>query len=195
MPKVGMAPLRRKQLIEATVTTVDQLGLVDSTVARIAGEAGLSTGIISHYFGDKEGLIFATMRKMLRDLHDAVASERKAAGTPAQDQLEAIVAGNFDETQINRTSSRAWLVFWAASAHQPKLARLQRVNDRRLYSNLCCQFARVLPLKDARVAARGLAAMIDGLWLRGTLSSDEFDVAGARAIAYQYLHSQLQIAG
>jgi TetR/AcrR family transcriptional repressor of bet genes len=75
------------------------------------------------------------------------------------------------------------------------LARLQRVNDRRLYSNLCCQFARVLPLKDARVAARGLAAMIDGLWLRGTLSSDEFDVAGARAIAYQYLHSQLQIAG
>ncbi|MGO3385807.1 MAG: TetR family transcriptional regulator C-terminal domain-containing protein, partial [Acinetobacter guillouiae] len=43
--------------------------------------------------------------------------------------------------------------------------------------------------------ARGLAALIDGLWLRGSLSShDEFDSQLARSIAYDYVKTQLQFA-
>jgi hypothetical protein len=75
--------------------------------------------------------------------------------------------------------------------HQPSLHRLQRINDHRLYSNLCCQFRRVLPLAHARSAARGLAALIDGLWLRGALSGDAFDTAQAQRIAYEYMDLQL----
>jgi TetR/AcrR family transcriptional repressor of bet genes len=75
--------------------------------------------------------------------------------------------------------------------HQPSLHRLQRINDHRLYSNLCCQFRRVLPLYHARKAARGLAALIDGLWLRGALSGDAFDTEQAIRIAYEYMDLQL----
>ncbi|MNR39526.1 HTH-type transcriptional regulator BetI [compost metagenome] len=75
--------------------------------------------------------------------------------------------------------------------HQPSLHRLQRINDHRLYSNLCCEFRRVLPLHEARSAARGLAALIDGLWLRGALSGDAFDTDQALQIAYEYLDLQL----
>ena len=75
--------------------------------------------------------------------------------------------------------------------HQPSLHRLQRINDHRLYSNLCCQFRRVLPLPEARSAARGLAALIDGLWLRGALSGDSFDTQQAQQIAYEYMDLQL----
>ena len=69
--------------------------------------------------------------------------------------------------------------------------RLQRINDHRLYSNLCCQFRRALPLPEARSAARGLAALIDGLWLRGALSGDAFDTDQAKQIAYEYMDLQL----
>jgi len=86
---------------------------------------------------------------------------------------------------------RVWLTFWAASMHQPSLHRLQRINDHRLYSNLCFQFRRVLPQDEARSAARGLAALIDGLWLRGALSGDAFDTDQAIRIAYEYLELQL----
>ena len=75
--------------------------------------------------------------------------------------------------------------------HQPSLHRLQRINDHRLYSNLCFQFRRVLPQDEARSAARGLAALIDGLWLRGALSGDAFDTDQAIRIAYEYLELQL----
>ncbi|MGH8373873.1 MAG: TetR family transcriptional regulator C-terminal domain-containing protein, partial [Pseudomonas sp.] len=43
----------------------------------------------------------------------------------------------------------------------------------------------------ARSAARGLAALIDGLWLRGALSGDAFDTGQAQRIAYEYMDTQL----
>ncbi len=193
MPKLGMHPIRREQLIQATITTVDQIGLADTTVARIAHNAGLSSGIISHYFGGKSSLLEATMRQLLSELGDAVSRFRRDARDDSpRAQVRAIIDGNFDSSQVSRASMRVWLAFWSSSMHEPNLARLQRVNDRRLYSNLCCQFRRVLPVARARTAATGLAAMIDGLWLRGSLREGDMDVEHARAIAYAYLDDQLK---
>lgn len=191
MPKLGMHPIRRDQLIRATFETIDRVGLADATVAEIAGRAGLSSGIVSHYFGGKDGLLNAAMRQVLRQLRDAVASRTAAAAPEPRAQLRAIIDGNFDPSQVSATAMRVWLTFWAASMHDAALHRLQRSNDRRLYSNLSYQFQRALPLQEARKAARGLAAMIDGLWLRGSLAGGEFDVAQARQIAYEYLDYHL----
>jgi len=192
MPKKGIEPVRREQLIRATFETIDEIGLADATVATIARKAGLSTGIVAHYFGDKDGLLNASMRQILRELKTAVARFRDTCADDARAQLRAIVDGNFDESQTNGTAMRVWLTFWAASMHQPELARLQRANDQRLFSNLCHQFKRALPAPQAILAARGLAAMIDGLWLRGSLVGGEFNADKARRIAYGYIDFQLQ---
>ncbi len=192
MPKKGVQPVRREQLIRATFETIDEIGLADATVATIARRAGLSTGIVAHYFGDKDGLLNAAMRQILRELKAAVAGFRARCGADARAQLRAIVDGNFDDSQTNGTAMRVWLTFWAASMHQPELARLQRANDQRLFSNLCHQFRRELSPAQARLAARGLAAMIDGLWLRGSLVGGRFNADTARSIAYAYIDSQLQ---
>ena len=67
MPKVGMEPVRRQQLIDATLNSVAELGLHATTINSISKRAGLSSGIISHYFGGK-GLIEATVRYLLTQL-------------------------------------------------------------------------------------------------------------------------------
>jgi len=192
VPKVGMEPIRRRQLIKATMQAIDDVGLADATVARIARQAGVSAGIISHYFGGKDGLLEATMRQILYDLGAAVATRRGRVpeDTPAA-HLRAIIDGNFDRSQVSQSVMKTWLAFWASSMHKHDLQRLQRVNDRRLYSNLCSQFRRCLPRAEARRAARGLAAMIDGLWLRGALAPEGLDVDRARRLAYDYLEEQL----
>ncbi|WP_312932144.1 transcriptional regulator BetI [Pseudomonas sp.] len=192
MPKVGMQPIRRQQLIEATLQAVDQVGLGDASIALIARLAGVSNGIISHYFRDKNGLIVATMSYIMSMLSEGVTARRQAlTDTSPRAQLQVIIEGNFDASQVNGPAMKTWLAFWASSMHQPSLHRLQRINDHRLYSNLCCQFRRALPLDQARSAARGLAALIDGLWLRGALSSDAFDTDQAIRIAYEYMDLQL----
>ena len=192
MPKVGMEPIRRQQLITATMAAIDEVGLADATVMRIARHAGVSAGIISHYFGGKDGLLEATMRQILSDLGTAVAARRAAiADDNPEGHLRAIIAGNFDRSQVTGPVAKTWLAFWASSMHQPTLQRLQQVNDRRLYSNLCTQFRRLMPRAEARQAAQALAAMIDGLWLRGALTPDGLDADSARRVALATLDQLL----
>ncbi len=57
MPKLGMQSIRRRQLIDATLEAINEVGMHDATIAQIARRAGVSTGIISHYFRDKNGLL------------------------------------------------------------------------------------------------------------------------------------------
>jgi len=195
VPKLGMQPIRRRQLIQATLEAIDEAGLADATIARIAKRAGVSTGIISHYFAGKDGLLEATMRHVQSDLGTAVLERRAALGNASPEaHLHAIIDGNFDRSQTSQSVMKTWLAFWASSMHHPPLQRLQRVNDRRLYSNLSSQFRRVLPKREARNAARGLAALIDGLWLRGALAPEGLNVDRARQLAYDYVRVQLETA-
>jgi TetR/AcrR family transcriptional repressor of bet genes len=195
MPKVGMREVRRAQLIDATLLTIDQAGLSGTTLASVAQRANISTGIVSHYFGDKDGLLEATMRHILRDLWAATTRRRIAAKPQPRARLRAIVAANFDVSQVSGPVMKTWLAFWSESMHEPALRRLQRVNTRRLYSNLCAEFAKELPRASARRAASGLAAMIDGLWLRGALSGDPFDTKAALRLANDYIDLLLAQSG
>jgi TetR/AcrR family transcriptional regulator, transcriptional repressor of bet genes len=187
MPKLGMREVRRAQLIDATLLTIDQVGLGGATLASVAQRASTSTGIVSHYFGDKDGLLEATMRHVLRDLWLATSRRRKAAKLDSRSKLRAVVAANFDAEQVNGPVMKTWLAFWSESMHKPALRRLQHVNTRRLYSNLCADFSRELSKPAARRAASGLAALIDGLWLRGALAGEPFDTKGALRLAYDYI--------
>ncbi|MCU5772279.1 transcriptional regulator BetI [Erwiniaceae bacterium BAC15a-03b] len=189
MPKVGMKAIRQAQLINATLTVIDRVGLADASIALIAKQAGVSTGIVSHYFGDKNGLLDACMRQILTDLYLAVERHRVRAEDNPQAQIRAIIDGNFDLTQVAAPVLKTWLVFWTNSLHQENLHRLQRVNDRRLHSNITAQFARVLPREQARQAGSSIAALIDGLWLRMTLAPQPMahGLEDARELCYQNL--------
>ena len=68
MPKIGMEPLRRRALIDATISAIGERGSLDVTMSDIAGRAGVSSALAHHYFGAKDDLLQATMRQLLADL-------------------------------------------------------------------------------------------------------------------------------
>jgi TetR/AcrR family transcriptional repressor of bet genes len=184
-----MEPIRRRQLIDATISSMGKHGLADTTVQTISRGAGVSPGIIHHYFGGKDELLAATMRSMLQQLRDD-ATKRLAAADSPRARLEAIVDCNFAPDQFEPRVVAAWLGFWAQAPHNPALSRLQRINARRLHSNLLHALRPLLPPERAERVAVGLAAMIDGLWLRFALTG-AIDGSAARAVALGYLDSEL----
>ena len=194
MPKIGMQSIRKQQLIQATLAVINEVGMQHASIALIARKAGVSNGIISHYFRDKNGLLEAAMRHIQYQLGFAVAMRlRILSDAEPKLRIQAIVDGNFDTSQTSETAMKTWLAFWASSMHQPNLHRLQKVNDRRLYSNLCYEFGRALTKDKARLAAKGLAALIDGLWLRSALSEEPFSLAEAKKITDEYIDMQLNL--
>ncbi|MEX6313564.1 transcriptional regulator BetI [Providencia manganoxydans] len=196
MPKIGMQSIRKQQLIQATLEVINEVGMQEASIALIARKAGVSTGIISHYFRDKNGLLEATMRHIQYQLGFAVAMRlRMLSHAEPKQRIQAIVEGNFDPSQISEAAMKTWLAFWASSMHQRNLNRLQQVNDRRLYSNLSYEFARVLDKQSARMAAKGLAALIDGIWLRSALSNETFPLQDALTITNEYIDMQFERYG
>lgn len=187
--------VRREEIVNAAYEVIFEVGLSNTTIAQIAKKAQLSVGIVSHYFGDKQGLINACMLEMLNELRRKTAQYKaEVTDSHPENMIKAIIDSNFDISQVNQRAMRIWLDFWSASMHISELGRLQKINDQRLYSNLKFHFLELMPKDQASIAARGLAALIDGLWLRGSLSRDTtFDTVLARSIAYDYVDTQLKL--
>lgn len=181
MPKLGMGPIRRKQLIEAVLNCIDEWGLSETTTQRISKQAQVSAGIINHYFSGKDGLLEAAMRHILKDLQLGVRERMKSlASEDFEARVQAIIEGNFDQTQMTSAARKAWLAFWAEAMHKPELRRLQHVNAKRLVSNLTFELKKAFPRPQAQHIAEVLAAAIDGVWLREALNVNPSDVATSR---------------
>ena len=192
MPKLGVAEIRKPQLIEATMEAINAVGLQKANVVMISGYAGVSPAIINHHFGGKDNLLEATMRSVLKQLSDSI--RRQLADVPREDvmgRLNAIVRGNFDDTQVDSKVVKTWLAFWTQSMHNDALFRLQRVNEKRLLSYLTYELCRVLPRERARFVAQTVAALIDGIWLRGALTPEGINVRLAQQLINDYIRQQL----
>ncbi|MGF1772742.1 transcriptional regulator BetI [Vibrio wakamikoensis] len=192
MPKVGMPEIRKPQLVKATMAVIDRVGLHAASIALISKEAGVSTGIINHYFGGKHGLLEETMREILRQHSTTITSKLAQLSSSAhQQRIIAIVDGNFVGFQAENQVAKTWLAFWSYSMHDDKLKRLQHVNEKRLLSHLKIELKGLLDAPQADIVAHGIAALIDGIWLRGTLNPQGIDADKARVIINDYLDKQL----
>jgi TetR/AcrR family transcriptional repressor of bet genes len=190
MPKLGMRPIRRRQLVDAAIASIHQYGLGETTIARIAKKAGVSPGIIHHYFADKDDLLFETMRYLLEILRRHSVAGLRCAHSPRA-RLHAIVEASFAEDQFSDSVSAAWLGLYGNARQSQRLARILRLYHARLRSNLVHALRSLVGPHDVEGLAEGIASMIDGLWLRCALRGEIDDPRMPRALTHAYIEAQL----
>ncbi|SJM32164.1 choline-binding transcriptional repressor BetI [Mesorhizobium delmotii] len=190
MPKIGMEPLRRRALIDATISAIGEHGSLDVTMSEIAGRAGVSSALAHHYFGAKDELLLATMRHILAELTADMRRALRSAGTPRQ-RVSAVVAVNFSDVQFRPETIAAWLAFYVEAQKSAALRRLLKVYARRLHSNLLSGLTGILPRSEADRVAEATAALIDGLYIRRALKDGVPNAATAIALIEDYLETKL----
>src|ERR1700728_1549072 len=182
---------RRSQLIEVTIDSLAEVGYVGTTLAQIAGRAGVSPGLVSHYFGDKDGLLDAAFRSLVRRVGDQVRARLRNIATPRA-RIQAIIDANLAPEEFDRRTGTAWLAFWGQVLQVPSLRRVQSVYQRRTLTNLKSSLKKLVPPEEAQSLAAMIAAMIDGVWLRAALSGwREADSASARALLTEFVDRRL----
>ncbi|MFZ5643235.1 MAG: TetR/AcrR family transcriptional regulator [Bacillota bacterium] len=72
MPKIGMEEIRKEQVIKATERCIVEKGFSNMSVKDISAEASVSTGIIYHYFKNKEDLLLQVIKESFRKSHEKV---------------------------------------------------------------------------------------------------------------------------
>jgi len=193
VPKLGMEPIRRSALVEATIHEIGSRGTLDVTVSQIARRAGMSSALAHHYFGSKEQIFVAAMRHILTLYGAEVRGALSMANTPRQ-RIEAIVRASFAPAQFRPEMVSAWLNFYVQAQKSEEARRLLHIYQRRLRSNLRHDF-RPIAGKNALTLTRGLAAMIDGLYIRQALRADPMSPEAAIGVLLHYLDTSLSNGG
>ena len=88
----------------------------------------------------------------------------------------------------------AWLALYGAARHSPKLNRILGVYHRRLHSNLKHALLGLHSPAKAEQLAIGIAALIDGVWLRAALTDDTGNRQQALSLIESYIDAQAGIA-
>ncbi|MBS1166059.1 MAG: betI 2 [Proteobacteria bacterium] len=176
MPKLGMQPIRRQQLIVAAVAAIHERGLNGVTMGDIAKRAGVSPALAHHYFGSKDELLAATMRHLLGEFALA-ARHRLADAAGPRARVDAILEASFAPEQFSPAL----------------IARLLAIYLKRLEANLRHDL-RPLVGEGAVALARGIAAMIDGLWLHAALPTLHRSPDEALGILRDYVDGRLAAA-
>ena len=185
---------RRRQLVEVTIDSLAELGYVGTTLAQIAARAGVSPGLVAHYFGDKDGLLDAAFRALARRVGNQVRARLRQVSTP-RGRIQAVIDANLAPEEFEQRTGTAWLAFWGQVLRVESLKRVQSVYQRRTLSNLRSSLRKLVPQDEAQRLASMIAAMIDGVWLRAALSGwREADSESARALLTEFVDARLSPA-
>lgn len=184
-----MEPIRREALVKATIAEIGRAGSLDVTVSQIAKRAGMSSALAHHYFGNKEQIFIAAMRHILGQYGAHVRSALAQARTPRQ-RVEAVIRAGFDDHNFSPEVISAWLNFYVQAQTAPEVARLLRIYQRRLRSNLLVGLRPLVGVEAAHLA-EGVAALIDGLYIRQALHDAPPDGDAATAMVIEYLDAML----
>jgi len=185
------ADTRRDALIAACAHCLGTLGAQGTSVRAICLEAGVSPGLLRHYFDGIDALVAETYRatgaRVAAAMHAAVEIVPMA---DPRGRLLAFITASFRKPIADPALLATWLAFWSMSRTTPAIGEIHdeiyaenRHDIERLIS--ACPNA---PL-DPRLAAVALTALVDGLWLELSLGNAPFSVAEAEALAEKWLDS------
>ena len=191
MPKVVDHERRREDIAEATWRVVASRGLDAATVREIASETGCSTGVLAHYFRDKDELLLYALR--LAWDRAARRMENRSRNQSGREALQSVLLEALPLNTERRAEWRVWLSFWGRAASDALLAAEQKaryVPWRRLVQNLilaCQREGSVGPDVDVQEATESIIALVDGIGIQATLEPDHLSPERQIALVHGYL--------
>lgn len=190
MPKVGMEPIRRRQMIDATMECIDEDGIGRASMQRIARKAGVTSGLIVHYFDDKEGLLEAVYLDLFFRVREETLKRLKFAKTPYE-RVFAITEAQVCDEMMEPRMIKSSFAICSKLAESESLTRIERVNAGRFLSNLTHALRQIgLPREEASQIAQEIRAMTYGVWLTFA-NAVEMSAEKARSTLLGYLNNRM----
>ncbi|WP_296677183.1 TetR family transcriptional regulator C-terminal domain-containing protein [Novosphingobium sp.] len=184
---------RRASLIAAAAQVLARHGVAGTSVRAIAVQAGVSPGLVGHYFDGIDALIAETYAHVEAQVAAAIDAAVASAGPDPRARLDAFVTASFAPPVASPDLLATWIAFWSLVPSRPAIAGQhdeQYAQFRARVEGLLgdCGLAR----ERQRLAAIAITALVDGLWLELCLSPHAFSAQEAGGIARANLDALLR---
>jgi TetR/AcrR family transcriptional repressor of bet genes len=186
--------VRREALVEATLRCLKKYGHDGASVRRISAAAGVSIGLINHHFPSKSGLIAETYETLALSLQDSLRARAQNRTASPRKRLSDFFRASFAPELLDPQLFNVWVVFWSMVAHSPEI----RAVHERTYGQYRSILEKLLgelvksgaaPRLKLRSAAIALSALLDGLWVELSLSSETFKPSEAIGICEDWVNA------
>ncbi len=175
-----LAPEERRQaILKAAARCLARNGVGGFTVAEIAAEAGISNGLIGHYFPTKDALLVATYQAEADRLLEATRAALDGKAECPDWRLKALLESAFCPEIFNQETVATWLALWG----QVRTNTALNAAHKAIYETYRQGFARAIRRAaaarglalDADLLAADISALIDGIWLGWGLDPQLFE--------------------
>lgn len=179
---------RRLSLVAACARVLSREGVAGCSVRAIAVEAGVSPGLVGHYFTGIDALVAETYAHVEARVSAAINAALDAAGSDPRARLAAFVTASFAPPIASGELLATWIAFWSLVRSRADIARQHDEQYAAFRARLEGLLAECGVSGDRlRHAAIAITALVDGLWLELCLSPQAFSAEEAGAIARQAL--------
>jgi TetR/AcrR family transcriptional repressor of bet genes len=166
-----MGPIRREQICRAAAVVISREGFAGSTMRMVAEEAGVSTGMLNHYFANRQdlltqALLYVSQRTQER-YREAIVDIPAGMG-----RLTALLDSALsDDEEMTQT----WRVWINAYAEAVRLPELRHTIEARLHSwweliDLALEGLVPAPARGEIPVAWRFDAMLNGLAIQALTS-------------------------
>ena len=187
----------KKQLfIDAAICSLANHGYKGTTVRQIAKYAGVAPGLLTHYYEGKEVLIAQSYKFLATKFLDQFQEKIDAEETDPLKALQIFFHNIFEPDNMGTEYLRVWLAFWTLTLTETSL----RDAHKEIHSQYISSIENLLreayktneidsSAEDINSLAKGINALLDGLWLECCLDPDAFSQTKNLKIIYKFVES------
>jgi AcrR family transcriptional regulator len=179
---------RRRELTEVAARVIARKGYAAARLSDVADEAGVSIGLLQHYFRSRDALMREAFSLVWSHQLDELASI-VSTDAPAVVRLDSVLEWLFpDDPRSAVAESSLTLEYWMTATRDPELRKESQTIYLRWRETLqglfedgaaSGEFHPRVPLDEA---ADGMLALIEGLMIRLLLRHPGIAPAGVRKI-------------
>jgi AcrR family transcriptional regulator len=183
---------RRQSLIEAAARVLAARGASGASVRVICAEAGVSPGLLRHYFDGIDALIADAYRWTDELVGKWLEAAMASAGPEPRGRLLAYVTASFRAPIADPNLLATWIAFWSLARSNAGMGKLHG----EIYAGYRAEIEALLvecgvAADRRRLMAVGITALVDGLWLELCLAPATFSPEEASGIAEEWIGRML----
>lgn len=166
MPRLVDKRARRRQIVDAVWSVIADRGLESVSLRHVAATAGVSVGLVQHYFSDKDEMVLYALQSLTQQVGARLAHGMVALAEQSDPRalVRAVLIELLPLDDDRALEARVAAAFLARAAVDAGVAAHLQDGHARTHEFLAAQLRRG-EVKDPEQEANLLVALVDGLTL------------------------------